>query len=787
MAVVPYKPTPDVAAQGGGGGPLRVEASPAAFGGQIAGAVSGLGERVAQAGQAASDIALHAQQMFNEANAQGAETQYMDAATKVLHDPKTGFMVQRGNIMPQYEGATAALKAEREKIMAALPNDRQRVMFNQLTRRTYEYQLMNMGAHLDRQMVQFADAQMRGSVINSIQQGAINAADPAGFDYNYGQAVGKLRNRAQTLGWSDDQTQAELLGMTNQAVEARVTAWASADPAKAREWLQSGTIPVPGTDRSVPVREAVTPDTFAKLEQHVKAKSDQQISAAAATSAWMGQSGLDAAIDRAARSVPGANADTLRRTAMLESSGGRDKSVSSSGARGSFQFIPTTAQTYGLTNPDDDETASTAAARLQSDNRAALKAKLGRDPTEAEVYLAHQQGSGGSAALIRNPSISAIDAVAQAYPNTDEGRLKARRAILRNGGTDDMSAGQFAQMWTAKFNNVNGPPGATNNAQPLGNKADAFGRLIGEFRAGKLTPEQFDLATTRLERLYRIDATVKAESSQAAYDEYVPQALARPQFFPVDKMLDDNRLTGQQKATLQSIVNRALKGDIDKPTEVSQAKRTQLLDGIRDGTVNSPAQLLDAVAHGGLSTADYNFVKGRFDEAQTDNGRSLARQTTELFGAVEKDISATLVPGLSNPAAGLDFYRFKDFAYRKIADAQKEGAGKVAALFDPNSPDFLGSEANIKQFKSSLDDVMRNRMSGLTTGGKAPDPSAQPRAATDPATLAPQEQLKADVASGKISRAEGRRIAIEKGWIKPPPGSAENPAVVRPNMVPTTP
>ena len=512
----------------------------------------------------------------------------------------------------------------------------------------------------------------------------------------------------------------------------------------------------------------------AAIAHALKASGDAGVSAAAATRAWMGGD-LSGAIDRAAAAVPGSNADTLRRTAMLESSGGRDRSVSSAGARGAFQFISTTAQRYGLTNPDDDEAAANAAARLQNDNRAALKARLGRDPTEAEVYLAHQQGAAGAAALIRNPNAPAADAVGNA-------------AIMQNGGRQGMTAGEFVRIWTDKFNGVQGPPGATNNAQPLGNKADAFSRLIGEFNAGKLTPEQFDQAATRLERLYRIDATVKQEASTQAYDEYMPNALAQPQFFNIDKMLADNRLTGTQKNALWTIVNKALKGEIDKPTQVSQAKRTELLDGIRAGSITSPDQLVDAVAHGGLSTGDYNFVRARFDEAQTENGRSLNRQTTELFGAMEKALAATPVSGLQNPYAGLDMLRYKAFAYGKIAAAQKEGAGKVAALFDPNSPDFLGSEAIVDQFKSPMDEVMRRKFQGLG-GGKTPDPSGLPRAATDNAAEVPLASLgdvRAALRMGQITRERADQIAIERGWARAPdakPAAAPGTRV----SVPTTP
>lgn len=133
----------------------------------------------------------------------------------------------------------------------------------------------------------------------------------------------------------------------------------------------------------------------------------------------------------------GVDPNALLTTAMLESSGNPNAANPGSSARGLFQFTAATAQRYGLTNPLDPAASADAAARLMADNTAYLTKTLGRAPTAAELYLAHQQGAGGAAKLLANPSASAASIV-------------GADAVRLNGGSPDMTAGEFAAMWLKK-------------------------------------------------------------------------------------------------------------------------------------------------------------------------------------------------------------------------------------------------------------------------------------------------------------------------------------------------
>ena len=120
------------------------------------------------------------------------------------------------------------------------------------------------------------------------------------------------------------------------------------------------------------------------------------------------------------------------------SSSGADRARSSS-RRG------TARSATGLVDPERPSAKSAdAAARLAAqNNRTALTRTLGRAPDDAELYLAHQQGSGGAAKLLANPNARAGDLVGDS-------------AIRSNGGEPNAPASSFTALWRNKFNGIKG-------------------------------------------------------------------------------------------------------------------------------------------------------------------------------------------------------------------------------------------------------------------------------------------------------------------------------------------
>jgi hypothetical protein len=148
--------------------------------------------------------------------------------------------------------------------------------------------------------------------------------------------------------------------------------------------------------------------------------------------------GLDFSTLEAENGLP---AGFLERTAFLESRGNPRAKNPDSSAGGLFQQIDDNARAYGVKDRFDPVQSTDGAVDFAVDNMRILTTALGREPTAAELYLAHQQGGEGARRLLANPNAKAVDIV-------------GAKAVRLNGGNVDMTAGEFASLWLDKFNNT---------------------------------------------------------------------------------------------------------------------------------------------------------------------------------------------------------------------------------------------------------------------------------------------------------------------------------------------
>lgn len=112
-----------------------------------------------------------------------------------------------------------------------------------------------------------------------------------------------------------------------------------------------------------------------------------------------------------------------------------------SGAAGAYQFMPDTAAQYGLQNAMDPVQSTQAMIRFTQDNAAQFKKTMGRDATDREMYLMHQQGAGGATALLKNPNANAAQALGK------NGMSK----VLQNGGDLSMTAQEFMDLQMVRY------------------------------------------------------------------------------------------------------------------------------------------------------------------------------------------------------------------------------------------------------------------------------------------------------------------------------------------------
>lgn len=159
----------------------------------------------------------------------------------------------------------------------------------------------------------------------------------------------------------------------------------------------------------------------------------------------------------------GLSPEMMLRIAQLESGLNPNAANPNSSARGVFQFLTKPGGSwdqYGRgQDPLDPAANADAAARFTKDNMNLLRTKLGREPAPWEVYLTHQQGSAGGPALLQNPNRPATEVLQAFYKDPTA-------PITANAGRANMTAGEFADLWRAKYEGSAPGVGKTGGSAP---------------------------------------------------------------------------------------------------------------------------------------------------------------------------------------------------------------------------------------------------------------------------------------------------------------------------------
>jgi hypothetical protein len=187
------------------------------------------------------------------------------------------------------------------------------------------------------------------------------------------------------------------------------------------------------------------------------------------------------AIKQAANST-GASFEYLVATAKMESNLNPTAAASTSSAKGLYQFIDQTwlgtvkeagaqfgygnyadaitkssSGTYSVSDPQtraavlklrDDPVASSAMAGvLTQSNSFSLTGKIGRRPTDGELYMAHFMGVGGAAKLITNAEDNPNAVAAKIFPNA----AAANRPIFYDRSGSARSVSEVYSVLTSRY------------------------------------------------------------------------------------------------------------------------------------------------------------------------------------------------------------------------------------------------------------------------------------------------------------------------------------------------
>jgi soluble lytic murein transglycosylase-like protein len=521
-------------------------ATPAAFGGQVAGGLEKLGEGASTSAK-----------FFGKVAADDASNQFQDFATKLLHgDPNKTIPGPDGQAMPDtgYLGlrGRAALDARPQisqqmddrlkELRGNLTSPEQQLEFDNFTRRYRSVVDERIGSHADGQATTWYSSVNTSTAKLAMDHISNNFDSPQEVAAGFSDLTSAYVKQAQLAGAKpgDPQFQEAIDSARRDGLQAQLNAMAVKDPARALAIL----------DKNKDIA-GVKYDDMAKS---FRARADQQrgidIGEQAIRSTYTVQPApaVQAAKLTEIGSRYGVSGAFLQREQQLET-GNNPNQTSSTGAKGPFQFIDSTAKRYGVKDPFDFEQAADGAARLAADNRDQLATRLGRAPTDVEVYLAHNQGAGGAAALLSNPTVRAGDLVGD-------------YAIRVNGGDPNAPASAFTSMIANRWNTAPQADGASR-------KAAAYQTVLA-IPDSDITPEARQHALTYVNQQIQAqqiaqDQGEKArkEAGEQAQSQLVSEIIRGAGPEVIQKIADNPVLTGPQKESLYNFITT--KGGVEDP------------------------------------------------------------------------------------------------------------------------------------------------------------------------------------------------------------------------------
>lgn len=422
----------------------------------------------------------------------------------------------------------------------------------------------------------------------------------------------------------------------------------------------------------------------------------------------------------------------LTRTAQIES-GGKADATNPSGAAGLFQFMPKTAKQYGLDNPLDPEDSADAAARLTADNRKALATSLGRDPTSGELYLAHQQGAGGAAQLLANPNAPAAQVV-------------GRDAVLQNGGTDGMTAGQFANQWTSKFGPAAAPPVAPSGGSGISRVVAALSNPYADDttkkvatavlanQLGKEKKDTFSQQTDDSGNIWSVNnATNQRTVALKAGED--PTSVREYEYYK------KNAAPGQPPmdyATWSTAKARAGATNVSNNVDMGSGQTYDKL--LAEGLGKSHAALSNGVEDSQTRFRDINAMQAAVDTIQKNGGTTGGMGQEQMLNLQKSINSGANALGITTPFNENDLSDKEMLSKlnRQIAGAQAKSVGGARvtnfelgnyinsnpglSLSPTANQRLLGIQAQIEQRNIAVGNAIRNATAGAISHGQKIDP-----------------------------------------------------------------
>jgi len=543
---------PTITPDAGAAPSQRTSATAASFGGATAQATQELGQTALKVADYFGEVQVddQANQLFDRWNKRlrGDANQMVPSPDGTMQ-PDTGYMGLRGRTaLDARQKFEADLDIDLKEIRKNLVTPRQQAKFDDQTRRYRQHVVGLAGSHAEREAQTYATNVNRSSSSIALNRIAVAPLDPEQVASGTADLIAARIKEAQILGGGPELLQAAEQGAKRDALKVQLQAVSATDPERAMRMLDKN--------------KEIAGIEYDNLHREFRTRADTETGnragerAVLATYTMQPPAATVVPVFDQAAAKSGVSATYLMRTWQLESGGRLNPPDSETGAKGPFQVVGSTAREYGLSNPHDFVAATDTAARLAANNKARLTATLGRVPTDAELYLAHQQGAGGASKLLSNPTARAGDLVGD-------------KAIRVNGGDPNATAADFTSKWAARFN------GAGVTAQNLtARKQAAYDTIESDpslsdaarQRARAYLNQQFQA----LQIAEGVTAAAKREANDNAANGYMTRLLSRNplQMSGIyEQITADENLDWRTKNALAQMAEKHLGSDTQAASE----------------------------------------------------------------------------------------------------------------------------------------------------------------------------------------------------------------------------
>lgn len=677
MARLPFSGLPEVQQQGPAGVLENTQANPQEFGAGVGQAERGLAQAGEQAGNVLANNAIRLEEMAQTRNASNATSTYSNA----LGEEYAKFGAMEGQAAHDYYPTfQKTINDLRDQAGAGLTSPFARQQFDEQSRFMMNQYNRSGAVHAAMGLKQsFANADE--AKITSLSSFGVNMQNnpPAMIAAGKG-VVEAAQRKAVTLG--HDPVSAGLMAggqYYHRVFESMIS--------------QGNTAGAQGLYQQA--RPFMDANSIAEVDRLMKPATDRASGDTAAQSVYGRVVGVNSArqdpvvrgaiIDQAHKS--GIDPSVPLTVAQLESSMGGRGDAPGNSHQGVFQLGPQEWSQIGGTaaNRNDKMAQSQLGTQWVAGAQKAASEALGRPAEGWETYVVHQQGTAGGRALLTAPAgETAVDALTPAYNGN---RGLATQAIVRNGGTADMTAQQFTSLWQTKYARASGAISGNNLPTSGDARAPLTGDQILEATQSiendpSLSPEAKQWGHARIEqRLSAYNQALKADAEHAL-NGIVSKALQNPYSVSLSDIATNGALTGPEKASLArelvSWQSGKAQGDGDGFGDV--VDRIQAPVG-SDNRLNSARDLIPLFGHG--------LTYSGFEKAQKFMGARDAPDGPTLKAAMDTWKSQILGGAIGDPkfATPASKQRWVDFlaAVQPQID-QAKGKMSMAEIVGGNGP-----------------------------------------------------------------------------------------------------